>query len=59
MGGGVNWDIEISVCSLPCVNQIASGNLLCRAEISAWCSVVTSIVGMRNGVGGRSKREEI
>ena len=26
--GGMNWEIRIDICKLPCVKQIASGNLL-------------------------------
>ena len=41
VGVGMNWEIGIDVCALPCVKQIASGNLLYSAENSAPCSVVT------------------
>ena len=40
-GGGMNWEIGIDVCALPCVKQIASGNLLYSAGSSAQWSVVT------------------
>ena len=45
--GGVNWEIGIDVCALPCIRQAASGKLLCSAGSSAWCSVVTK----KGGVG--------
>ena len=45
MAGGVgarmNWEIGIDVCVLPCVKQIARGNLLYSTGSSASCSVVT------------------
>ena len=40
-GGGMNWDIGISECALPCLKQVASGNLLYGTGTSAGCSVVT------------------
>ena len=40
-GVGMNWEVEIDICALPCVKQIASGNLLNSAGSSALCSVVT------------------
>ena len=27
-GGGMNWVIGIDVCAMPCVKQIANGNML-------------------------------
>ena len=33
-----NWESSIDIYALPCVRQIASGNLLDRAGSSAWCS---------------------
>ena len=39
--GEMNWKIGIDICALPCVKQIASGNLLYNAGSSAQCSVVT------------------
>ena len=48
-GRGVIWKIWIDVCALPCVNQIASGNLLYSTRSSAWCSLVTYIGGMERG----------
>ena len=33
-----NWESSIDIYTLPCVRQIASGNLLYRAGSSAWCS---------------------
>ena len=40
-GGGMNWEIGIDIYTLPCVKQIASGNLLYSTGSSAWCSVAT------------------
>ena len=43
-GGGrgeMNWEIGVDICTLPCVKQIASRNLLYGAGSSALCSVVT------------------
>ena len=40
-GCGMNWEIGIDIYTIPCVKQIASGNLLYSAENSAPCSVVT------------------
>ena len=37
--GEMNWEIRIDVYTLPCVKQIASGNLLYSLRSSAWCSV--------------------
>ena len=39
-GAGMNWEIKIDVCALPCVKQIPSGDLLYNAGNSAWSSVV-------------------
>ena len=39
--GGMNWEIRIDILTLPCVKQIASGNLLYSTGSSAWCSVMT------------------
>ena len=57
--GGTNWEIRIDIYTLPCVKQIASGNLLYSTGSSSWCSVVTYMGGMGVGVEGRSKREGI
>ena len=40
-GGEMNWEIGIDICALPCVKQIASGNLLYNTGSSAWCSMMT------------------
>ena len=40
-GSGMNWEIGIDVCALPCVKQLASGNLLYSAGSSTRCSGVT------------------
>ena len=37
----MNWEIRIDVRELPCVKQIADGNLLYSAGGSALCSEVT------------------
>ena len=38
---GMNWEIRIDIYTLPCVKEIASGNLLYSPGSSAWCSVMT------------------
>ena len=53
----MNWEIGIDVCELPCIKQIASGDLLCSAGSSAWCSVVTWIGGMGVGWSGKEVQE--
>ena len=55
--GGMNWEIRIDIYTLPCVKQIASGNLPYSRGSSARCSVMTWMGGM--AWGGRSKREGI
>ena len=40
-GDGMDWEISINVCALPCIKQVASGSLLCSARSSAQCPVVT------------------
>ena len=54
LGGPHHWGIEIDVCELPCVKQIASRNILYSTANSAWCSMVTQIDRIE-GLGGRSK----
>ena len=39
--GGMNWEIGIDICALPCIKQLVGGSLLNNTESSAWCSVVT------------------
>ena len=39
--GGMNWEIRFNINTLPCVKQIASGNLLYSSGSSAQCSVMT------------------
>ena len=39
--GGTNWEIRFDINTLPCVKEIASGNLLDSTGSSAWCSVMT------------------
>ena len=41
VGGDMNWETGLKVCALPCVKQIASGKLLCRAGSSAQGSMMT------------------
>ena len=53
---GVNWEIRIDIYTLPCVKYRASGNLLYSSGSSAWCSVMTYMVGLR--VGGWRKVQE-
>ena len=39
--GGMNWEIDIDACALPCVKQITSGNVLegyCRELSSLPCN---------------------
>ena len=57
--GGTNWEIKIDIYTLPCVKQVASGNLLYSTGSSAQCSVMTQMGGMGGGVRGTSKREGI
>jgi len=42
----MTWEIRVDVCALPCVKQIASGDLLQSSGSSAQCSVMTWIDGM-------------
>ena len=51
---GVNWETGIDLCILPCVNQIASGNLLYRTRSSTQCSVTIGGMGEERG---RSRME--
>ena len=41
----MNWEIGTKKYALPCVKQIASGNLLHSAGSSAQCSGITEMVG--------------
>ena len=55
-GGGVmNWEIGIDILTLPCVKQIASGNLLYITGSSARCSVITYMGGMGGEGGSRGR----
>lgn len=39
--GGMNWEIDIDACALPCVKQITSGHVLggyCRELSSLLCN---------------------
>ena len=56
-GIGMNWVIGIDICALPCVKQIASGNLLCSAGSSARCSIMTYLGGWDGGGCGREVQE--
>ena len=51
----MNWEIGTDIYTLPCVKQIASGNLL----YSTGSSVQPSVVTWMGGMVGRSKREGI
>ena len=46
----MNWKIGISVCTLPCIKQTVSGNLLYSTGSSARCSMVVWLDGMGQGV---------
>ena len=41
VGEGYEWKVGIDVCALPCVKQMAAGDLQYSAGSSAWCSAVT------------------
>ena len=45
-----------NIYTLPCVKQMASGNLLYSTGSSAWCSVMTSKCGMRGKWEGGSRQ---
>ena len=49
--GGTNWEIRFDINILPCVKQIASGNLLYSTGSSAQCSVMTQVGGIRGWEG--------
>ena len=53
----MNWEIGIDIHTLPCVNQVADGNLLYTTGKSAWCCDDLD-GGIGVWVGRRSKREE-
>ena len=53
--GGMKWENEIDMCTLLCVNKIASGKLLFGTGRSAQCSVMTWRRGVWGGGGGGSK----
>ena len=37
-GGGMDWEVRIDLCVLPCVIQIASGKLLyCMGSSAQFC----------------------
>ena len=38
---GANWEIRFDINTLPCVKEIASGNVLYSTGSSAQCSVMT------------------
>ena len=56
--GGMNWEIRFDINTLPCVKQIASGNLLYSTGSSAQCFVTTQRDEIGR-VGGRLNREGI
>ena len=37
--GGMNWKMRMDIYTLPCIKQVASGNLLYNTGSSARCSV--------------------
>ena len=51
----MNWEVEIDICALPYVKEIAHGRVLSSTKSSAWCSVMTSIdgIGVEGGPRGR------
>ena len=53
----MNWVIRIVIYTLPCIQWLARGKLLCGTGSSAWCSVMAYV--SRMGAGGRCKKEEI
>ena len=53
--GGTNWEIRFDINTLPCVKQIAGGNLLYSTGSSAQCSVTTYMGD--GGWGGREVQE--
>ena len=55
--GGMNWEIRIDVHVLPCVKQIASGNLLYSTGSSVQCSVMTEVDGIGGGQRGGEAQE--
>ena len=52
--GGMNWEIRFDINTVPCVQQIANGNLLYSTGSSAQCSVIAKLGGM--GGSGRGPR---
>ena len=54
----MNWEIGIDIYTLPCVKQIASGNLLYGAGRSA-SVLCDDLDGLDEGEGGRSKKKGI
>ena len=54
--GGMNWEIRFDINRLPCVKQIASGNVLYSTGSSAQCSVMTQMWGEK-GEGGPRERD--
>ena len=50
--GGMNWEIKTDVCALPCIKQIASGNLLYRTRSSVFFD------DLEGGDGGRGGMED-
>ena len=49
----MNWESSVDTYTLPCVKQIASGNLLCNTGSSARCSEMT----WRGGTGDGEAQE--
>ena len=53
----MNWEVEIDVCALACVEQLASRILLYSKIAQPNALWVTYMDGMEWGVGGRTKKE--
>ena len=53
--GGTNTSTD--TYTLPCIKQVASGNLLCDTGSSTQCSVITQKGGMGWEMRGRFKKE--
>ena len=53
--GGMNWEIRFDINRVPCVKQIASGNLLYSTGSSAQCSVMAQRGGMEGQGGPRAR----
>jgi len=52
---GMNWETRTDMCTLPCVKQIASENLLHSMGSSARCSVMTTAGKVGREVSSRGR----